>query len=588
MTAFATCRVLPLVFAGALVACGNSEAPVTDAGAGSGGAPPAQSAACNPPEQAQMPATPEPGASRDGLSCHILIPSPLNPDEVVSFQVFEPSRLEGGARYPVILEGHGFSARRQTSSDNPGVPGLSAPIGALRDAGYGIISIDQAGHGDSGGQIRLMDPDQEGRFLLAILDWIDANLDWAAQGPDLDAGVDNILLGAIGPSYGGGFQHLIHAIDPAKRLDAIVPQITWTDLSYSLAPNSVIKSQWDAALFGLGQQAGGGGRFDPYVTQNFRDGLAANRLSEDFVDYLRYHGFDYFCDGVPVATNGGPGTSPDFPPSRPTAVHALYMQGFRDVLFNFNEAWSNYRCLNDAGGDVRLITYQGGHNSIPVVPDPDASANEPTGIADFSCGDINNDAVTVAFFDAKLKGEVTAWEQMMGGVEICYSLAPGDAVFVDAVTSGTDGLEKAVPASTVLAGAQATPTAVPIYTAPPTGAVLAGVPYLDVTLRDALGANPDPDNTIVFFGLGRQRNNPPGVWSLIDNQVQPHRGLGPVQMDMVGFGERLAPGEALALLVYGLNDQFSLTGSANQADPVIGLVEFEGRVFLPLLDPPPP
>lgn len=559
-------------------------------GAGGPGGTANQDAACNPPTQAEMPATPAPGDSRDGLSCHILIPSPLVAGEFVSFQVFEPTILNGADSYPIILEGHGFSASRQTTSNNPGIPGLSAPIGALRDNDYGIISIDQAGHGDTDGLIQLMDPDQEGLFLLAILDWIDANLDWAAQGPDLDAGENNILLGAIGPSYGGGYQHLIHAIDPEKRLDAIVPQITWTDLYYSLIPNSVIKALWDTALFGLGQQAGGGGNFDPYVTNNFLQGFQDNQISDEFAEYLRYHGLDYFCDGVPVNTNGGPGTSPDFPPNHPTAVHALYFQGFRDVLFNFNEAWVNYSCLNDLGGDVRLLTYQGGHNSIPVVQDPGAQTNQPDGIGDFNCGTINNDDATLAFFDAKLKGQTAAFDALLGNTEICYSLSPGDAVFANTVVNGSAGTEFPIPSSAVFAGVNGIPTAVNVYTAPIAGDVLAGIPYLDVELTDGIapGTITDPDNIIVFVGIGHMRTAQPGIWELADNQVLPLRGLGQHQIDMIGIGDRLAPGDSVALLIYGLNDQFVATGGVNQADPVLGLVNVEGTMNLPLLGPVPP
>lgn len=568
---------------------GNAAAGGTGASGGGGGNnPPQQDAGCNPPTDAQMPATPGPGQSRAGLSCAIHIPAPGLPGEVVAFQVFEPSTLSGDQSYPVILEGHGFSASRQTSSDNPGIPGLSAPIGALRDADYGIISIDQAGHGETGGQIQLMDPDQEGLFLLAILDWIDANLDWAAQGPDLDAGENNILLGSIGPSYGGGYQHLIHAIDPQKRLDAMVPQITWTDLYYSLIPNSVIKALWDTALFGLGQQAGGGGNFDPYVTNNFLAGFQANQISDDFQDYLRYHGLDYFCDGVAVATNGGPGTMPNFgdPVPAPTAVHALYFQGFRDVLFNFNEAWINYECLNNLGGDVRLLTYQGGHNSIPVVQDPGALINQPSGIGDFNCGNINADAATIAFFDEHLKGIAGAADAVLNNTEICYSLSPGDAVFVNSVISGTAGTAFPVPSSTFVAGVQAIPLPVPLYTAPASGDVIAGVPYLDIELTDTVGGVIlDPDNVIIFVGIGHMRTNQPGVWELADNQVLPLRGLGTHQVDMVGIGDRLAPGDQVALLLYGLNDQYVATGGVNQANPVIGLVSVTGDIHLPLIGP---
>lgn len=545
---------------------------------------PVASAACDR-ARASMPASPPEGQSRTGLVCEINIPSPLNPADKIAFQVFEPVTLVGGQTYPLVLEGHGFSASRQTHDRGPGIPGLSAPIGALRDAGYGVISIDQAGHGDTGGTIRVMDPDQEGRFLLAILDWLEDNLDWYAVGPDLDAGEDNMVLGAIGPSYGGGFQYLIQAIDPKKRLDAIVPQITWNDLTYSLNPGGVIKALWDSFLFLAGQQAGGGGNFDPFVTQTFLRGFAANRFDSHALDFFRYHGPGYFCDGIPVATNGGPDTAPDFPPVKPTAVHTLMFQGMRDTLFNFNEAWRNYECFKDSGADVRLLTYQAGHNSIPVVPDAVALITQPGGLLDFNCGSINADDATVAWFDQYLKGIPGAADAVLDGARICLSLSPGDAVFVDDVTAGRAGTEFEVPSTGTLAGVALLGAPIALHTAPAGGTVMAGVPRIEIELSESVpGSIPNPDDVIVFVGTGRTRNGQQLLWGLADNQVQPLRGLGRHEVDLPGIGERLAEGESAGLLLFGLHEQFVITGGVNVATPVIGAVKIEGRAWLPLLD----
>lgn len=576
-----------LVLASGLSACGDSsnrtlpESNVRGDSADSHGNAVAKCDAA----MASMPSSPRSGLSRAGLICEINIPSPIDSDDKIAFQVFEPATLVGGQKYPLVLEGHGFSGSRQKNDAGPGIPGLSAPIGALRAAGYGIISIDQAGHGETGGTIRVMDPDQEGRFLVAILDWLETHLDWYAVGPDLDAGEDNMLLGAIGPSYGGGYQYLIQSIDPKKRLDAIVPQITWNDLTYSLNPGGVIKALWDVILFSIGQTAGGGGNFDPFVTNTLVSGFAANRIDGFGLDFFRYHGPGYFCSGIPVATNGGPGTAPDHAPVAPTAVHALMFQGFRDTLFNFNEAWRNYGCLNDAGGDVRLLTYQGGHNSLQVVPDVSALVTQPDGILDFSCGDINADVATVAWFDQYLKGIPGAADAVLHGVEVCYSLSPGDAIHVDRVISGTQGSEFAVPPTGVLAGAQAVlATTIPLYVTPTSGGVMAGVPHLEVTLSEPVpGLISDPDNVIVFVGTGRTRL---GVWELADNQVQPLRGLGTHIVDLPGIGERLAAGDQAGLLLFGLHEQFVVTGGINVASPVIGAVSMTGKAWLPLLTQP--
>lgn len=589
--------IFSLLLATVLSACGGGGgsgvniAAGAGNGSGNGGGNPGTTptAAVCDPALASMPGSPTSGQSRTGLICEINIPSPLDPAQKIAFQVFEPAMLVGGKKYPLVLEGHGFSGSRQTSAGGAGIPGLSAPIGKLRDAGYGIVSIDQAGHGETGGTIRVMDPDQEGLFLIAVLDWLEANLDWYAVGPDLDAGEDNMLLGAIGPSYGGGFQLLIQSIDPKKRLDAIVPQITWNNLNYSLNPGGVIKALWDSILFTLGQRAGDGFNFDPYVSNIFLSGFAANQIAPDGQEFLRYHGIGYFCGDMPVSSNGGVGTSADFAPTAPTAVHTLLFQGFRDTLFNFNEAWLNYECLNDRGGDVRLLTYQGGHNSLQVVPDLGALLTQPQGALDFNCGDINVDDATVAWFDEYLKGVSGAADALLRGTEVCYSLSPGDAVFTDDVIAGTQGSEFAVPATTTIAGlAGLYGLPIPLHVAPAGGGVMAGVPRVEVTLSEPIpGTISDPENVIVFVGTARTRAATPGIWELADNQVQPLRGLGTHSVNLPGIGERLAAGEQAGLLLYGLHEQYVITGGINVASPVIGAVSMSGRAWLPLLPATP-
>lgn len=565
-----------------LVACGKPLDSESSAPAGNNDNQVAQNDLTNcDPDNLIFPNSPPEGESRAGLSCQILLPSPLNPDDQISFQVIEPPTVVGGQTYPIVLDGHGFGGSRQTSADGAGVDGVSVSLGAIHAAEYGIVSIDQAGHGDSDGFIQVMDPDQEGRFLITILDWIDANIDWAAQGPDADAGTDNILLGAVGPSYGGGYQLLIHAVDPKKRIDAIVPRITWHDLRYSLDPNLAIKGTWASALFGVGNSAGGGGNFDPFVSDTFSRGLQDNEIDQFGLDYFGYHGLNYFCNGQPVATNGGEGTAPGFPPNAPTAVDALFFQGFRDVLFTFNEAFQNFDCLRAAGGDVRLFSFQSGHNTIPVVQDMNPSQS-PDNSLDSNCGDIAVGEATVAWFDEHLKGEAGAADAVLRGESVCLSLTAGDAVFVDDVTRGTAGTEFAIPATNVVVGTEAQ-IAVPLMTVGEGGDVFGGIPRLQVSVTDTVGSGAEPFNTIIYAAVGHMLADNPGSWEIMDNQIVPLRGTGDFDIDLVGVAERLAEGDQIALLLYGLyNAQYSTTGSRPQ-NPFAPTVTVEGRVFMPLI-----
>ena len=108
----------------------------------------------------------------------------------VAFTVFEPGTLEGGKSYPLVLQASGFGLTRDTASSN-------ANVKPLVEAGYGVISFDHRGHGESGGVVRGMDPDYEGKDLLALLDWAEARLDWLQYRPSA-GDPHNLVLGSMG------------------------------------------------------------------------------------------------------------------------------------------------------------------------------------------------------------------------------------------------------------------------------------------------------------------------------------------------------------------------------------------------------
>lgn len=538
-----------------------------------------------PGVQNQVPATPAAGASRPGQIYDVYIQGPKTGDKI-AFTVFEPATFAGGKTYPLVLHSHGFGASRQRSlSQNP-ISGALSPgnVDQLVAHDYGVISIDERGHGQSSGTIRVMDPDAEGQDLLAVLDWADARLNWIQRDGD---GVPE--LGSIGGSYGGMYQYLIHNIDPRHRLRAMVPQIAPNDLTYSLFPNDTLKGGWDVFLFAAGEGAGSGidrGHFDPFITRFFVQSLTTNQVSQDVRDFFYYHSNQYFCGDQSVATNGGPGTSPGYAPRRGSKVDAMLFQGFRDTLFDFNEAYANYQCLKSQGGDVRLLSYQYGHNAVQVVPDPGALLFQPAlDFLDTRCGDIDVNAATLAFFDEHLKGVAGAADRVVPR-QICLSLTKGDAVLVDQVSTGKSGLQIALPGSTVVTGVLDVPVAFDTgFVAASAGNVIGGIPHLAVDVEDTLPLPVLDKDPIVFVGLGQMRKSVPGVWDLIDNQLTPLRGYGAHDVDLAGVAERLSPGDRLAVLFYGGSDQYHVTGDLNLAQPTVTTVKISGKVWLPLLGP---
>src|SRR6202040_1347752 len=88
--------------------------------------------------------------------------------------------------------------------------------------------------------------------------------DWLAARPDIAKNAPgDPKVAAVGGSYGGALSLMLASQD--KRVDAIVPMITWNDLSQAFLPNGtgqgpdagVFKKQWAGLFFGSGSGAGG-------------------------------------------------------------------------------------------------------------------------------------------------------------------------------------------------------------------------------------------------------------------------------------------------------------------------------------------
>ncbi|MHA7833175.1 MAG: alpha/beta hydrolase [Algiphilus sp.] len=532
------------------------------------------------------------------------IPSPV--EGSIVFQLFTPERMQPGERYPLVLHSHGFGGSRQTEAT-----GL---IGTLVANGYYVISIDQRGFGESTGPVRVMDPDAEGRDLVAILDWAETELSQLQR----DAS-GTMMVGAYGSSYGGGYQLLLQAVDSKARLRALVPDITWHDLTESLNPGDAIKSGWALVLV-AGGEAGSQGDLDNVIRETLLRGLSSNRFPEPGLDFFRYHSPRYFCDGeaIPEIAFAQGTEVPMTPPNTPPAADILLWQGFPDTLFNVTEAFDNLRCLRARGGDVRLLTHQSGH-ILPLSVET-LSADLDSALAALSgavvvpefqgpggrnaCGSIDRDVATLAWFEAKLKGRDAALEEAIPtGDAICLSLAEGDAVAVaDIPEGGSDfPVEASTPAVSGLIGVATTALgpglpggiqAIPLQTIGQDGAVLAGQPTMQLTLspvNEALAQAeclsaflPLACDPIVYVGVGYQRD---GQWQLIDDQLKPLRGFGAhgtpqAPERLVAVAERLQPGDTLGLLVYGFHPQYLGTFSR---DVLVPALTISGRVQLPLL-----
>lgn len=544
--------------------------------------------------------------------------------ETIAFQVLEPiGGIDCSKGHPLVLHGHGFGGSRS-------VDGFEN----YRKAGFAVISIDQRGFGESTGTVRVMDPEFEGEDLIQILDWAEQNLEYLRyrNEPGLPADMNpNPVVGAIGGSYGGGFQLLLHGQDPRQRLDAIVPDITWYDLRNSLNPGNVIKTGWDLVLVAGGEAGStpnGNGGLDPIIREILAQGATLNRFPEAGLDFFYYHSPAYRCEGEPVSVQESTDLlsyqiNPpafDVEPTAYPAVDVLLTQGMKDTLFNFNEAWRNFECLKSRGGDVRLLTHQTGHILPLEAPDelqpaeyldPTADLLELPGFqaaaGHFACGDISISDATLNWLEHHLQGKPLASYFDGTDSEVCLSLDDGQSIRVPMdefpapplsgeALDGAQVVERSVAtdlpvASGYEAVATATqpPAALPLGEAGASGLIIGGIPTATLSVSDLLGrttceveldpyaAGCDP---IVFVGLGKR---PAGEsrWQLIDDQIKPVRGLKDQEVvELVGIAEALMPGDELALLVYGFHPQYPASWSR---DALVPFVNIEGTVQLPVL-----
>jgi len=444
-----------------------------------------------------------------GISTDYAVPSDID-DEAIAFTVHEPAVRAPGKKVPLILHSHGYGGSRVKAGARP-APGDADTLGRLLDAGYGVISIDQRGHGDSGGQVRILDPDFEGKDLIQVIDWAEANLDWLAYRGG------NLLLGAIGGSYGGGYQHLIYATDPEHRLDAIAPEITWHDLRYSLYSGGAFKSFWAVFLSALGTSTRGGQHQD--VNEGLANGLTMNSLTDEQQALLKKVSLVSHCEAGTLEP-----------------IDALYWQSAGDTLFNLNDAVNNFRCVSALGGDVRLLVKNGGHDSLVG------------GTSGEQCGALLKTQSIVDWYDEKLKGIPRRADYIP---QFCFHMngSADDGVVVDDLPVG--GEEFAVAPQSVMAqDGTETVTSVLLTTVGAGGAVLAGIPTVHLSVTDPTGLDGDP---IIFLGLAKRAAGTTTDTLLMANQVRPFRGFTGAEGiadELTGVSARLAEGDEVRLLIY--------------------------------------
>ena len=273
---------------------------------------------------------------------------------------------------PALLMTHGFGG----SKDD-----LAGAATAYAKRGYAVLAYSGLGFGDSGCNIQLDDPDWDGKAASQLVSYI-AGTHPAADGHYQRLGAIKMdgpgdpRVGMIGGSYGGQVQFAAAAVD--RRIDTIVPLITWNDLSYSLAPNNVLgsttpgvaKYQWTSFFFGVGaastpartlsgtnaSASAGCLNFDRRACDGIAHLLATGYPAAETVDFVKHASVASYAKRVRIPT--------------------LLGQGQADSLFNLKEAADTYAALQRNGVPVKMIWHGWGHSGGSVPGEYDADGGD--------------------------------------------------------------------------------------------------------------------------------------------------------------------------------------------------------------------
>ena len=460
-------------------------------------------------------------------------------DTKIAITVFKPASA-GKKRVPVILHSHGWGGNRETE--------IAGDIDAFLDAGFGVVSIDQRGHGDSSGEANVQDPTKETEDIKAVIDHV-AKLGWVKHDKDRSGKPipNDPVLGAIGISYGGGFQTMTVldeiADEGRTRFDAIAPEITWYDLPESLAPQKVPRTAWDLVLYAAGAEM-----LPQYVHEANTWGAATGQWPDGTV-------YGEKVEGVPDLDS-------EFHKHGPVAfvekghkinIPALVRQGASDNLFNLNQGLQIFdKALT---GAVRkkshFVSFNGGH-ALPNALPPGAPSDVQTGGGVDACsGDWTK--LRIKFFKKVFAGGNSG------------DVLPARYNFTDLnseTCTRTNRFKTSRVEVAALAGESTVSTTglgAPLYLEVAQGPVnVTGVPRLSGRLS-AAGLD-----SRAFFGLAVGTS--PADARVVQNNLMPLRQVKPAadknfRIDLAGVAVEVPKGESLYLAITPQSDMFFAHGS---------------------------
>lgn len=516
----------------------------------------------------------------------------VGPDRATTCDIvgdlYTPRSASSTHKIPAVLTTNGFGGSKDDQQ----------PFAAQYAAhGYAVLSYSGLGFGGSGCPITLDDPDYDGVAGSQLVSFLGgakgiAFTDAAHTQPvaPLDVVVRDATdhagrarkydprVGMWGGSYGGQVQFAVASVDP--RVDALVPQITWNDLSYSLNPNNTAqtsgvttstpgatKSTWTALFSTLGifdglqysaqdpQRLIGCPNFATFVCPALVAGGATGYLPADASTALRHASVSSYVRTIKVPT--------------------LLVQGEVDTLFNLNEASATYAALRAQGTPVSLLWRYNGHSG--GTPSAAGAAYEAGRIATWFDRYLKDKQVgtgpAFAYYRDWDGGTGVASSYPTGAARFFYLSGAGLVPKANAVTAGSQSfVTPPAGAPTTLGGLDAVgsvaPTQLdlpnvdlpgtfarwqsPALTAPLT---VVGAPTLDVRVSAPVAAAQaaGPAGQLVLFAKVYDVA-PDGTAAPINGLVAPVRipdVTAPVHITLPAFAHRFATGHSLAVVLAG-------------------------------------
>ena len=246
--------------------------------------------------------------------------------------------LKEGQRAPTILDGPGLALPGATNPDalnDEFLPNDVIGVGALRHAGYNVVTWDPRGVWSSGGTLQVDHPEFEGRDVSAIISWL-------ATQPEVQLDNEAALdprIGMMGASYGGGIQ-LATAVND-HRIDAIVPTIAWHSLNTSLYKDQAFKSSWGTFL--VAALIGTNARVNPRIYPGLIYGDITGTITPADQELIDERGPGELVQNITAPT--------------------LLIQSTVDTLFTLAEADANAKILIANGIPTKVVWFCGGHGA---------------------------------------------------------------------------------------------------------------------------------------------------------------------------------------------------------------------------------